>query len=131
MSTVSVIYDLIGRDMLSPAFKKAGDSAEENAGKFSKIAAAAVVAGTAIAGAAVAIGVEAVKSATEFTSTMETIHTQAGATQKAVEQLTGSVLKLAPSTEQGPQQLAEALYHLKSVGLDNAAAMTALKTASD
>jgi TP901 family phage tail tape measure protein len=42
-----------------------------------------------------------------------------------------AVLQLAPSTQQGPMQLAEALYHLKSVGLDNAQAMMALKTASD
>jgi TP901 family phage tail tape measure protein len=126
-----VIYDLIGRDRASPAFEKAGASASRMEKTVSKVSKAIVVAGEAIAAGAVVIGVESVKAAVAFQSSMEKIHTQAGASQADVDSLTKSVLKLAPATEQGPQQLSEALYHLKSVGLDNANAMTALKTASD
>lgn len=98
---------------------------------MSAVGKAVVVAGAAIAAGTVAIGTESVKMAVQFQSSMEKIHTQAGASQKSVESLTKSVLAMAPSTQQGPQQLAEALYHLKSVGMDNADAMKALKSASD
>lgn len=81
--------------------------------------------------AAAAIGAEAIKSAVDFQTQMTRIQTQAGASAGQVKQLSAAVLQLAPSTQQGPMQLAEALYHLKSVGLDDADAMKALKTASD
>jgi TP901 family phage tail tape measure protein len=131
MSTVSVIYDLIGRDNVSGTFKKAGDSADGLRGTLGTLGKAAVAAGAAIAAGAVVIGAESVKAAVQFQGSMEKIHTQAGASQSAVESLTKSVLAMAPSTQQGPEQLADALYHLKSVGMDNADAMKALKTASD
>jgi hypothetical protein len=66
-----------------------------------------------------AIGAASLKSGVDFQATMTRIQTQAAASKSQVEQLSGAVLKLAPSTQQGPQRLAEALYHLKSVGLDN------------
>ena len=81
--------------------------------------------------AAAAIGAAAVKEAVDFQTQMTRIQTQAGASAAQVKQLSAEVLNLAPSTQQGPMQLAEALYHLKSVGLDDAQAMAALKTASD
>ena len=81
--------------------------------------------------AAAAIGAVAVKSAVDFQTQMTRIQTQAGASATQVKQLSTAVLQLAPSTQQGPMQLAESLYHLKSVGLDDAQAMSALKTASD
>jgi TP901 family phage tail tape measure protein len=81
--------------------------------------------------AAAAVGAAAIKSAVDFQRQMTQIQTQAGASAAQVKQLSAAVLQLAPSTQQGPQQLAAALYHLKSVGMDNTAAMQALKTASD
>lgn len=131
MSTVSVIYDLIGRDNLSPSFNKAGDSASKLQKTLDGVGKAVAIAGAAMVTSAVAIGTESVKAAVSFQASMERIHTQAGASQGAVESLTKSVLALAPSTQQGPQQLADSLYHLKSVGLDNADAMKALQTASN
>ena len=73
--------------------------------------------------AAAAIGAVAVKSAVDFQTQMTKIQTQAGASATQVKQLSTAVLQLAPTTQQGPMQLAEALYHLKSVGMDNAQAM--------
>jgi TP901 family phage tail tape measure protein len=81
--------------------------------------------------AAAAVGAVAVKEAVDFQTQMTRIQTQAGASAGQVKQLSAAVLALAPSTQQGPMALAEALYHLKSVGLDDAQAMSALKTASD
>jgi TP901 family phage tail tape measure protein len=131
VSTATVIYNLVGRDSASSAFNKVGSSAgrlEKTVGRLGK---AVAVAGAAVVGSAAAIAGESIKAAVSFQASMEKIKTQAGASQKDVDSLTKSVLKMAPATEQGPQQLSEALYHLKSIGLDNADAMNALKTASD
>lgn len=78
-----------------------------------------------------AIGYEAIKSASQFQSSMKRIQTQGGQTAKSVASLSDSVLKLAPSTQQGPVELSKALLHLKLLGMDNASAMKALKTSSD
>ena len=94
---------------------------------FNKAFKAAMVGALVIA----AVGAASLKSGIEFQAMMTKIQTQAGASKSQVAQLSAEVLKLAPSTEQGPQQLAVALYHLKSVGLDNVDAMKALKVASD
>jgi TP901 family phage tail tape measure protein len=81
--------------------------------------------------AVAAVAAASLKAGIDFQSQMTKIQTQAGASASQVKQLTAAVLQLAPSTQQGPMQLAEALYHLKSVGMDDAQAMSALKTASD
>ena len=78
-----------------------------------------------------AIGAASVKMGVDFQSSMTKIQTQAGGSASDVKQLSAAVLNLAPSTQQGPIQLANALFHLKSVGLDNVDAMKALKVASD
>lgn len=130
MST-TVIYSLIGVDGASPAFQAAGASADKLDSKFGKLGKAATVMSIAIVAAAGVVAVESVKAAVSFQAAMEKIHTQAGASQKSVESLTKSVLKMAPSAQQGPQELAQALYHLKSLGMDNAAAMKALATSSN
>jgi TP901 family phage tail tape measure protein len=80
----------------------------------------------AAAVAAVAFGAESVKMAAKFSSSMEQVHTQAGASQHEVDALKGKVLALAPAVGAGPQQLAEALYHVESVGFRGAKAMDVL-----
>lgn len=78
-----------------------------------------------------ATGFEALKMGVNFDAAMERIHTQAGATQAEVNNLRGAVLDLSgTATKQGPQALAEGLYHLESVGLRGARAMDALKVAA-
>ena len=132
MSTVQrVLYELVGVDRASPAFEKAGLSADRMESKMAKLGKGINMAGAAIAAGAIAIGVESVKAATAFQASMEKIHTQAGASQKSVDSLSKSVLKLGNYAQQSPQELAQALFHLKSVGLDNAKAMKALKAATD
>ena len=63
------------------------------------------------------IGVAAGKMAIDFQAAMENIHTQAGASQKEVDKLSQKVLALAKTVPYGPTPLADALYHLESIGL--------------
>lgn len=77
-----------------------------------------------------AIGGLAAKSAADFQSAMELIHTQAGATQKEVDTLRGRVLALAKVSPQGPTELANALYRIEGAGLRGSEAMKALTAAS-
>jgi len=125
-----VLYEIVGVDKASGAFDSAGRSAATAESRISKLGKGVVVAGGLIAGAAAAIGVESVRMATSFQASMEKIHTQAGGTQKDVTQLSAAVLRMK-NAQQGPQELADALYHLKSLGLGNAAAMKALAQASN
>ena len=73
------------------------------------------------------VGAAATHMALDFQQQMTLIQTQAGGTAKDVKVLSAAVLDLAKSTTQGPEELAKALYHLKSLGLDNATAMRVLK----
>jgi TP901 family phage tail tape measure protein len=101
-------------------------AAEESLGGFGKVAAGAAV-GVLALGAAAAT---TVVMANTFNNVMKTIQTQAGGSAKDVKVLTTAVLGMKDA-QQGPDALAEALYHLKSVGLDNTQAMVDLKQASD
>lgn len=132
MTTIQrVLYELVGVDKASGAFDKAGMSASRMESRISKLGKGIAVTGGLIAGSAVVIGVESVKAATDFQTSMTKISTQAGGTRKDVQVLGKEVLALGTKTQQGPQELADSLYHLKSVGLDNVKAMQALRAASN
>lgn len=77
-----------------------------------------------------AVGAAGVKMALDFQSSMKLIQTQAGGTARDVQLLSKQVLVLGRTTTQGPNELAKGLYHLKSLGLDNAKAMDVLEQAS-
>jgi TP901 family phage tail tape measure protein len=72
----------------------------------------------------------AVKMGVDFQQQMLLIQTQAGASASEVHKLSGEVLQLAKVTPQGPEQLAQGLYHLESLGLRGAIAMHTLRTAA-
>ena len=72
-----------------------------------------------------AAGAASVYMATKFEDSMTLIQTQAGGSAKDVKYLTDAVLKMK-DVQHSPQQLSDSLYHLKSVGMDNVAAMKAL-----
>lgn len=72
------------------------------------------------------IGVGA-KMALDFQQQMQLVQTQAGGTAGDVKLLSKQILELAKSTAQGPNDLARGMFHLKSLGLDNATAMQVLK----
>ena len=131
MASTGIIYTLIARDAASRTFNQVGRAAARTDTVMGKLAKTAKIAGEALAvGLAVGLA-EGTKAAVEFQSEMTRISTQAGGTAKDVKVLSDQVLKLGTTTQQGPQHLAESLYHLKSVGMDNVQAMKALKEASD
>ncbi|MDX3754005.1 phage tail tape measure protein [Streptomyces sp. AK02-04a] len=131
MASSAIVYKLIAHDAASRTFNSVGRSASGLDRTLGKLGAAAKMAGAAVA-AGLAVGLaEGAKSAAKFQSEMTRISTQAGGTAKDVKVLSDQVLKLGTSTQQGPQHLAESLYHLKSVGMDNVQAMKALKESSD
>lgn len=84
---------------------------------FSGVGRAVTYLGTGMA----AVGYESVKSAMNFQTAMERIHTQAQVAQGTVDQLGKAVLDLGSSgkVQFGPTQLANALYHIESVGVGN------------
>ncbi|MBY8342020.1 phage tail tape measure protein [Streptomyces spinosirectus] len=133
MSTMAtrVLYDLVARDNASKTFGKVG-AAADGMGKKGAAVGAAISKGLKL-GTAAFVGFAAVsaKSATSFQTEMTRISTQAGGSAKDVKVLSDQVLKLGGKVQQGPQKLADSLYHLKSVGMDNAQAMKALREASD
>lgn len=79
-----------------------------------------------------ALGYAVVETSTKFQASMELIRTQAGATQGEVDTMTKAVLALAKSGEtgQGPQALADGLYHIESLGYRGAKALDLLKTSA-
>jgi TP901 family phage tail tape measure protein len=116
-----------------------GTAAEETSGKSqvasSKMSGVAGLAGKAFRTTAVAAGVfayQSVKMANTFDAQMEMIHTQAGATQTEVGNMSKAILGMAGSGQyaQGPVKLAEGLYHLESIGLRSTHALDALKIAA-
>jgi TP901 family phage tail tape measure protein len=98
-------------------------AAEGSLGLLSKAAAGTVL-------AVAAIGITTTVMAANFNKDMLKISTQAGGTSQDVKTLSKDVLNMK-NVQQGPDQLAESLYHLKSIGLGNADAMKDLRVASD
>lgn len=128
-------------DSMIASFGRAGVAAEAMAAKMSTAAAsgtakiAGIGAGLTAMGrkwthaflpvyATVGVGA---KMALDFQQQMQLVQSQAGGTAQDVKELSKQVLELAKSTSQGPGELARGLFHLKSLGLDNAQAMLALK----
>jgi TP901 family phage tail tape measure protein len=102
-------------------------SSEKSSSAMAGLAAPLAAVGVA---AVAALGVSA-KMASDFNQQMELVHTQAGASQKEVEALKNQVLALAPAVGFGPTALAEALYHVESVGYRGADAMSILKISAE
>lgn len=74
----------------------------------------------------VGIGVAAAKMSLDFDATFVNMTSLAGTAQSEIAELKDKVLDLAGETGKAPKELADALYFLKSSGLDSAQAMDAL-----
>jgi TP901 family phage tail tape measure protein len=75
----------------------------------------------------VAVGAAATKAALDFDKVFQEMHQLAGVSAGEIGNLKESVLDLAGETGKAPQELAEALYFLRSSGLEGAEAMDALE----
>ena len=73
-------------------------------------------------------GGASIKFAMDYSKQMTMVQTQTGATAKDVRTLSDGILHMKDA-QHGPAELAKAMYHLKSVGMDNVAALQALKVA--
>lgn len=74
-------------------------------------------------------GAASVKMSLDFRRQMGLVATDAGGTAKEVKKLERSVLGLARSSQYGPTQLAESLFHVESSGYRGAKAMRVLNEA--
>ncbi len=75
----------------------------------------------------VAVGAAAVKMSLDFDKSFQQMHQLAGVSAGEIDGLKESVLGLAGETGKAPTELAEALYFLRSSGLEGSAAMDALE----
>jgi len=75
----------------------------------------------------IGLGAVAVKTASEFETSMTKIQTLVGLPKEAVDQLGDAVLNLSGKVATGPKDLADGLYFLTSAGLDADSAMKALE----
>lgn len=136
----SVRVDLIGdASSLNRAYRSASASTSRFGHELSATSGHVARARTALFGmASVLIGgagltagfKQAIDSARNFQSSMELLHTQAGASQKEVAKLSVEVRKLGPAVGTTPELLATGLYHVESAGYRGAAAMQVLATAA-
>lgn len=79
------------------------------------------------------VGVASVLLSRQFGGAMRLISTQAGASRKEMEKMKHSVLDLASSgkVKQTPKELADALFHIESVGFRGSKALKVLKSSAD
>ncbi len=115
-------------DKFSSSLLGADTSGEKLLGTVGKIG------GAALAGGLLAFGVAAeqgIKKASEFSASMEMIHTQAGASQAEVTKMSAAILGIGADTTSGPMALSDALYHTESMGMRGAQALAAVKGAAE
>lgn len=122
-------------DEFAASAKRAGAASNEQAASNEKmLGTAALINKTMKATGLVLVAgmIEGVKWSIEYNKQLELIHTQAGATQKEVNMFSGALVRLSESgkVKQQPQELAEALYHLVSMGLRGKQALDALTIAA-
>lgn len=77
-----------------------------------------------------AVGAAATKMAMDFDQTFAQMRGLAGVSADEVDRLKESVLGLAGETGRAPQELAEALYFIRSSGIDGQAALEALEVSA-
>jgi TP901 family phage tail tape measure protein len=78
----------------------------------------------------VAAGAAAVKLSVDFDQAFSRMQGLAGVSAAEVDGLRDSVLELASATGRGPQELAEALYFIRSAGISGAAALDVLESSA-
>lgn len=79
---------------------------------------------------AAAAGAASVKLAFDFNESMERIHNLAGTSTETVERFKKAVLDLAPAVGKSPQELADALYFIRSSGIKAADSMDVLRASA-
>jgi len=114
---------ITAKDLTGPAMTSVNRKVESAGAGMKTFHKTALLAGAGLA----VIGVEAVKMASKFDSSMTLLHTQAGVAQSKMAGLKQGVLDLAGKVGQTPDSLAEALFHVESnfesMGISSAKAL--------
>ncbi len=118
-------------DSIDTTTKKAEGSGGKVKSAFGKIAKGAAAMGTAVVGAAAAIGTKAVKSASEFEAQMSNVATLIdGDVNKRIKELGNNVVALSTDTGVSTELLTDGLYQTISALGDSADSMKILETAA-
>lgn len=125
-----VVLDSV-TDPFSKGLKKAAADAESESKRMSGALGAVAKVGVGLAVGVAGIGVASIKAASDFQSTMTKLYTAAGAPKAAVEAATGAVLQMGTAVGMTGTQMAEALYHPVSAGLDMATSLQVVKYAAE
>jgi TP901 family phage tail tape measure protein len=128
MNVVEIL--ITAKDLAGPAMKQVTAQVEGTSAAMKTFHKTALVAGAGLA----VIGVESVKMATKFDSSMTLLHTQAGVAQSKMAGLKSGVLDLAGKVGQDPDSLAESLFHVESnfesMGISSKKALDLVGTAA-
>jgi TP901 family phage tail tape measure protein len=117
-------------EIILRARDEASKSIEQTGLSVGGLAKAALATAAVVGIAAVGMGAEAVKLATAFQYTTETLVTGAGEDQKSLAMVRQGILDLAGQVGQTPQKLAEGLYLIESAGYHGAAGLEVLKASA-
>jgi TP901 family phage tail tape measure protein len=114
------------------AASKVGSKLEETGGKLKTLGSGMTSFGHKLSYLSVpllAVGGYSIKAAMDFQTSMTQLRTQAGASAKELKFLEASVLK-SHGLGEGPEELAKALYPIRSVGLQGKQAIEAMGAAA-
>lgn len=124
MPSLQMVYDIIARDAASPAFARAGTSAEAAGRKIDGIV-------KAIAGFAVAdLGYHVVKMAGDFEQLTNVLVTAAGESSKNLPLVRDNILKIATSTGTAWKEVTDATYTAEKAGYRAGDAYTVVRAAA-
>lgn len=128
MASMDLIFRFLGVDA------GAGAEFDRMAGRATGLSRGLKTAATGATIAAVGIAAESVKMAASFQTAVTKIHTQANASNAAVGQISKGILAMAGAVAETPDELADAAYHIASVGqksLTTAQQLNILKIAAE
>lgn len=129
MSNVVEIL-ITAKDLAGPAMKQVDAQVEKTSASMRTFHKSAAIGALGLT----LMGVEAVKMASKFDSSMTLLHTQAGVAQSKIGGLKSGVLALAGKVGQDPDSLAEALFHVESnfesMGISSSKALKLTETAA-
>lgn len=110
----------IGTDALKAGFSSAGKIILETA----------AIAGVAITGMAVALGIKAVSAAGDFDAQTERLVTSAGELQSSLGMVRSGILQMSIDTATSTDQLTQAMYHVESSNYHAANGLQVLRAAA-
>jgi TP901 family phage tail tape measure protein len=118
------------KNLTGPAMASVNAEVNKAGGAMKAFHKTAMIAGVGLA----AIGIESVKMAAKFDSSMTLLHTQAGVAQSKMAGLKQGVLALAGKVGQDPDSLAESLFHVESnfesMGISSKKALSLVEVAA-